>query len=310
MPRIRSIKPEFFDSPGTRKASPLARLLYIAMWCWADDWGIGDANPRRLLGFAFPHDDDPTVIPRNFPGIAWEIAEAYGVVWYEAGGRPYYYISSWESHQRTDKRSAKRAPTPDQAERMLYIDPMEIPRGFPGIPGDGPYGTGEQGNRGTGGKKVGLPVTQDARDDSEPPRLETNIPRHVLPQGWGPNTAHKAYALERSIDLDHELRQFRAHCRSRRTTSLDWDAEFEKWLGNARAPKSLNGAPINPEQSKRMARTARASVDEIPPAELDDDPSRTVAWVREFRRAVGDGSTTAEARASASRSLGLKAVNS
>lgn len=64
--------------------------------------------------------------------------------------------------------------------------------------------------------------------------LETSIPRHVLPTSWAPNATHQAYALERGVDVNHELRQFRAHCRSKRVTSIDFDAEFEKWLGNAR----------------------------------------------------------------------------
>lgn len=84
----------------------------------------------------------------------------------------------------------------------------------------------------------GTPV---ARDD-EPPQLETSVPRHVLPPGWAPGNTHKAYAGERGIDLGHELRQFRLHCKSKRTTSLDWDAEFERWLGNARIPGSGGSA--------------------------------------------------------------------
>ena len=39
MPRIRTIKPEFWDSPGTASASLRIRLLFIAMWNWADDHG-------------------------------------------------------------------------------------------------------------------------------------------------------------------------------------------------------------------------------------------------------------------------------
>ncbi|EUA31270.1 bacteriophage gp78 domain protein [Mycobacterium xenopi 3993] len=44
MPRIRTIKPEFWDSPDTAAADLRTRLLYIAMWNWADDYGIGDAT--------------------------------------------------------------------------------------------------------------------------------------------------------------------------------------------------------------------------------------------------------------------------
>jgi hypothetical protein len=40
VPRIRSIKPEFWDSPSTASASVRVRLLFIAMWNWADDHGV------------------------------------------------------------------------------------------------------------------------------------------------------------------------------------------------------------------------------------------------------------------------------
>ena len=56
MPRIRSIKPEFWDSPSTASASLRVRLLFIAMWNWADDHGRGTANASQVLSFAFPND--------------------------------------------------------------------------------------------------------------------------------------------------------------------------------------------------------------------------------------------------------------
>ena len=65
MPRIRTIKPEFWDSPGTARASLRARLFFIALWNWADDYGVGTANPKQLIGFAFPNDDDVTAA--DFP---------------------------------------------------------------------------------------------------------------------------------------------------------------------------------------------------------------------------------------------------
>lgn len=159
MARIRSIKPEFFDSPGTTMASPFARLLYIAMWCWADDWGIGDANPRRLLGFAFPEDDASEVEPRNFRHLAAEVADCYGVKWYEIDGREYYAIPSWEEHQRTEKRAKRRFPGPDQAQRMLHSETSEVPSPNLGTSVVG-RGKGEQGKGEKGGGGVGNSTTE------------------------------------------------------------------------------------------------------------------------------------------------------
>jgi len=144
VPRIRTIKPEFWDSPGTARASLRARLFFIALWGWADDWGVGTANPKHLIGYAFPNDDDVTVA--DFPRLRTEVATCYGVQWYEVDDRPYFAIPSWDDHQKNERRANRRNPTPDQgipsgAETHGSSAPES---------GDSGIGTGEQGNRGTG----------------------------------------------------------------------------------------------------------------------------------------------------------------
>ena len=64
MPRIRNLKPQFWDSPDTARADLACRLLYMAMWNWADDAGRGTANLKELEAFAFPNDDIQT-LPRR-----------------------------------------------------------------------------------------------------------------------------------------------------------------------------------------------------------------------------------------------------
>lgn len=106
MPRIRSIKPEFWDSPDTAAADLRTRLLYVAMWNWADDYGIGDATPVRLIGFAFPHD---AIAVADYPRILADVSGAFGVVFFEHLGRRYFVIPAWDEHQRTEKRAKPKA---------------------------------------------------------------------------------------------------------------------------------------------------------------------------------------------------------
>jgi hypothetical protein len=144
VPRIRTIKPEFWDSPGTASASLRARLFFISLWNWADDWGVGTANPKQLIGFAFPNDDDVTVA--EFPRLRTEVATCYGVQWYEVENRPYYAIPSWDDHQKNERRANRRNPTPDQG---IPTD-TEMHGDSAPTRGGSALGTGEQGNRGTG----------------------------------------------------------------------------------------------------------------------------------------------------------------
>ena len=111
MARIRTIKPRFWSSPDL-PADPWTRLLYIAMWNYADDSGRGPAGERELLGFAFPNDEElnSADIRRMLGGIRLH----FGVVFYKVEGRPYFYIPSWDKHQKIDKRSDTRLPAPEE----------------------------------------------------------------------------------------------------------------------------------------------------------------------------------------------------
>lgn len=152
MARIRTIKPEFWDSPSTAKAGPWARLLFIAMWNWADDFGRGKANLKELEGFAFPNDSVFTDCSGNtvqFHCIVAEVSECFDVVFYEVDSRPFYAILSWDEHQRNERR-AKTSKYPEPpANTGKDLGGAEIPCIVAEIPHTSGLGTGEQGNRGT-----------------------------------------------------------------------------------------------------------------------------------------------------------------
>jgi hypothetical protein len=166
--RIRSIKPEFWSSPGIEELDPKWRLLFIAMWQWADDYGRGTAEPRELMGFAFPRDENMTVgeFRRGLGGIH----RVFGVKFYHFSKRPYYAIPSWEKHQKIDKRAkASKYPDPDDGvefdpENGQVIDHSPVSSmgssedsgGSAGLSGNSGAGTGEQGNRGTGEQRKDL----------------------------------------------------------------------------------------------------------------------------------------------------------
>lgn len=164
MARIRSIKPEFWDSESVGKASLRARLLFIAMWNWADDYGIGDATPIRLIGFAFPNDELGVA---DFPPLREEISERFHVVFYKHEGRPYFYIPSWEKHQRTEKRAQQRIPLPNDIENVEITDVSIKVADSPTLSsGNSAAGTGEEGRRKKeeGKKEEGLSRKTDASD--------------------------------------------------------------------------------------------------------------------------------------------------
>ena len=102
MARIRTIKPEFWDTPEINTISLEARLTFIALLNWADDYGTGTCNPRELLGFVFPHDENITL--GDFRRALGEIRRVFGVTFYKVNGRGYYNVLTFTTHQKVDKR--------------------------------------------------------------------------------------------------------------------------------------------------------------------------------------------------------------
>lgn len=198
MARIRTIKPEFWDSPGTARASLRARLFFIAMWNWADDYGVGTANGKALIGFAFPNDDEITA--KDFPTLRKEVADSFGVMFYEVEGRPYYAIPSWDKHQRTERKARRINPPPPEgvsagqivnegtsAESIGTSDAMH---------GSSGVGTGEQGNRGTGEEDTCPPADADRRD-ADSIAADFDIWYDAYPRKEARGRALKAYRAAR-----------------------------------------------------------------------------------------------------------------
>lgn len=117
MGRIRTIKPEFFTSPDTARASMEARVLFVAMWCWADDYGVGETNLLGLRAFAFPEEDPH--LRKEIQSLCKEVADAYGVRFYRVDRRPYYQILTWDSHQKTQRRAKNRHPHYDDPNAQV-----------------------------------------------------------------------------------------------------------------------------------------------------------------------------------------------
>lgn len=105
MARIRSIKPEFFTSEDIVGLSPLARLLYIALWCEADREGRLVWKPKTFKLRYFPADNC------DIDALCGELLEAGLVVTY---GNSLAHIPAFLAHQHINPReTASQLPEPD-----------------------------------------------------------------------------------------------------------------------------------------------------------------------------------------------------
>jgi hypothetical protein len=114
MARIRTIKPEFFTSEDVVSLTPLARLLYIAMWCESDRMGRFEWKPRTFKLRYLPGDNC------DVETLATELTDSGMVCLYEVDGRMYAEIPSFTRHQSINNREADseipaRVPTRQHA---------------------------------------------------------------------------------------------------------------------------------------------------------------------------------------------------
>lgn len=104
MARIRTVKPEFFTSEDIISLSPLARLLYIGMWCEADREGRFAWKPNTLKIRYLPTDNI------EIYSLCDEIVNAGLVVKYGDGMA---FIPSFSKHQSINPReAASTLPSP------------------------------------------------------------------------------------------------------------------------------------------------------------------------------------------------------
>ena len=123
MARIRTIKPEFWTSDQVVSVSPLARLLFIGLWNFADDQGVHPASPLRIKLQIFPGDN---IKEEKIKELLKELLKNNLLTIYEAEGKPYFFITGWH-HQKIAKKTAKypAPPAPVQEEYSTSTVPVQ-----------------------------------------------------------------------------------------------------------------------------------------------------------------------------------------
>jgi len=202
--RIRTIKPEFWRSDDIAVLPRELRLLFIGLWSYVDDNGVGLDDYRQIAADLFALEEDPKEA-RDWvrEGLA-TLSRALLVARYEVGGRSLLFIPTWDRHQKIDRPSKERYPRPPDD----WIPPTS------GDDGPGRHlatvsrqsreelapGTGEQGNRGTGETSSAAAVPAPKRDPE--PRFDEFW--KAYPRKVQKDDARKAYreAVRKRIDVE------------------------------------------------------------------------------------------------------------
>jgi hypothetical protein len=116
--RIRTLKPEFNQSPQVMNLSHAARLLFIGLITQADDYGRGSADARKLRAAIFPGDE--WITNGDIDGLMLEVERQALVILYGPSSAPLYALPSWSGHQYVQRPKASNYPAPPDQSRNVH----------------------------------------------------------------------------------------------------------------------------------------------------------------------------------------------
>ncbi|MBM3120348.1 MAG: hypothetical protein FJ006_12545, partial [Chloroflexi bacterium] len=174
MPRIRTIKPEFWTDEKILELSMPARLFFIGLWTFADDNGVLELKIKQLKARIVPA-DDVDIIPLLNELIAQEL-----IVSYQVNGASYLQIKNFRKHQLIDRPRKTELPTAEDAD--IHMTSIEISgnqlKSTEISPGEG-NGKGVRKGNGTGVPPSGGVAA------SAPPDGDASAPRADFEQESG-----------------------------------------------------------------------------------------------------------------------------
>ena len=156
--RIRSIKPEFWRSDDIDALDWDTRLVFIGLWSYVDDNGVGIYKMSNIVSDLFASDfyRNPTETLSRVSEALKRLESRSMIDLYRVGDRDYLHITNWERHQRVNNPNKPRYPLPTSENS----EPIEgLSRSDTGSNETLSPGAGEQRSRGTGeqGKELAQP---------------------------------------------------------------------------------------------------------------------------------------------------------
>lgn len=119
MARIRTIKPEFWTDEKVVTISPLARLVFIGLWNFVDDYGRAACSPARLKMQILPADN------ADLRQLLAEISGAGLITLYTVEGKEYLQVDGFNKHQKQDTRNPSKHPVPPIPTEPHQIHPLD-----------------------------------------------------------------------------------------------------------------------------------------------------------------------------------------
>jgi hypothetical protein len=130
MPRIRTIKPQFWLDENLGTIQREARLLYIGLWNLSDDQGVFEWRPARIKIQLFPYDID--ISADNIESWLQMLVTSGDVIKFNTNGDIFGYIPTFLKHQDIVNPSKwKFAEIPIELSKPLPIPSIVLSKSSP-----------------------------------------------------------------------------------------------------------------------------------------------------------------------------------
>src|SRR5690606_11380559 len=131
--RIRSIKPEFWRSDDIDVLDWHHRLIFIGLWSYVDDNGVGLDKLASICAdlFAGDMERDPNETLNRVSTALDEFHRRGLIERYSVNGKAYLYVTGWPKHQRVTNPNKPRFPLPtsdNAVPREILVRPSIDPR--------------------------------------------------------------------------------------------------------------------------------------------------------------------------------------
>ena len=252
--RIRTIKPEFWRSEDIAALSIEDRLLFIGLWSYVEDNGVGRDEPQLIQCDIYPLDTFTEASLRTHGGLM-RLSQRGLITRYEGpDGRKYLQVNSWDKHQKINRPSKPRFPQYN-AENCTLTEASLSPHCTLTEGSLPEQGTGNR-EQGTGKNTPFSPPheTEAAESasaelvtvaaDAAPATANTSKPSKPskpsktrgtrLPDGWQPDqaladwTRANAPAAANSLEVDR-FRDYWQSLSGQRAVRADWAATWRNW---------------------------------------------------------------------------------
>lgn len=112
--RIRTIRPEFYQSESVGSMTWKARLVFINLWSYVEDNGVNLDNPRLFRGQCMPYDDS---VLDDIEDAFAELEQCGSIIRYERDGKRLLFIPGFEKWQNIQRPGTCHYLPPDGRDK-------------------------------------------------------------------------------------------------------------------------------------------------------------------------------------------------